>query len=118
MTAWAAPRQAEQASRGEVLLSIFMEFWLTDGDCPLPGAGGSSGHNTPRARTRDGWNDFNDSWGRLLSMPSSSLRHALSPDAGKDGQMPIIHFISNAIPHILVRCVGVPCQMPYQCITY
>lgn len=69
------PHQQEQgASRGQVLLSVLMEFWLTDGDCPLPGAdGGNSGPNTPRLPW-DGFYDANDGWGGLLSMPSSSLR--------------------------------------------
>ncbi|KAK9917041.1 hypothetical protein WJX75_000269 [Coccomyxa subellipsoidea] len=72
----ARPAAQEHASRGELLLSVFMEFWLADGDCPLPGApGGGSGPNTPKRRSsRDGWKEYNDSWGGLLSAPSSSLR--------------------------------------------
>lgn len=78
----ARPAAQEHASRGELLLSVFMEFWLADGDCPLPGApGGGSGPNTPKRRSsRDGWKEYNDSWGGLLSAPSSSLRRA--PETG------------------------------------
>ncbi|BDA48624.1 hypothetical protein COCOBI_12-3050 [Coccomyxa sp. Obi] len=78
----ARPQSQEAPSQGELLLSVFMEFWLADGDCPLPGAaapgGGSpsSGPSTPNARgaARDGWKDYNDSWGSLLTMRSSSFR--------------------------------------------
>ncbi len=79
----ARPAAQEHPTRGELLLSVFMEFWMADGDCPLPGAplpGGGSGPNTPNARSgRDGWRDFNDSWGGLLSARFSSLRSFSAP---------------------------------------
>ena len=83
----ASPGRAQSQqppSQGELLLSVFMEFWLADGDSPLPGAaapGGadpSSGPSTPNARSaaRDGWKEYNDSWSGLLTMRSSSFRSA------------------------------------------
>jgi len=71
----------EHASRSELLLSVFLEFWLADGDCPLPSMlpapGSDSAPSTPSARSaREPWKDYNDSWGGLLSARSSSLRRA------------------------------------------
>ena len=41
-------------SQGQLLLSTFMEFWLSDGDCPLPGTGDRSAPDTPK-KPSDGW---------------------------------------------------------------
>ena len=59
--------------QSQLLLSIFMEFWLSDGDCPLPGTGERSLPDTPK-KPGDAWQDFNDTWGGLLAAPQTSLR--------------------------------------------
>ena len=56
-----------------------MEFWLSDGDCPLPGTGDRSAPDTPK-KPSDGWADFTDAWGGLLAGPQTSLRQlSLTP---------------------------------------
>lgn len=66
-------------SQGQLLLSTFMEFWLSDGDCPLPRTGDRSAPDTPK-KPSDGWADFNDAWGGLLAGPQTSLRQlSLTP---------------------------------------
>ena len=59
--------------QGQLLLSTFMEFWLSDGDCPLPGSGERSAPDTPK-NPADSWQDFNNSWSGLLAAPQTSLR--------------------------------------------
>ena len=59
--------------QSQLLLSIFMEFWLSDGDCPLPVSGERSVPDTPKTPV-DAWQDFNDAWGGLLAAPQASLR--------------------------------------------
>lgn len=58
------------AMQGQLLLSTFMEFWLSDGDCPLPGTGERSAPDTPK-KPREGWQDFGDAWGSLLASQAS-----------------------------------------------
>ena len=52
-----------------------MEFWLSDGDCPLPGSGERSLPDTPK-KPAEPWQDFNDAWGGLMAAPQASLRCA------------------------------------------
>ena len=68
----------------QVLLATCMEFWLTDGDCPLPGqqraAADRPGLPAPPESPRDAWRRGSGGGGGadwlsgLQSMPSSSLR--------------------------------------------
>lgn len=80
----ARPAAQEHASWGELLLSVFLEFWLADGDCPLPSTlpalGSDSAPGTPSTRSaREPWKDYNECRGGLLSARSSSLRRAAPP---------------------------------------
>ncbi len=111
----ARPQSQEAPSQGEVLLSVFMEFWLADGDSPLPGStapgGGSpsSGPSTPNGRgaARDGWKEYNDSWGGLLTMRSSSFRCAsATPCCQQRLAAPSgVLLCSGCGPHASVRAV-------------
>ena len=60
-------------AQGQLLLSTFMEFWLSDENCPLPSSGERSAPDTPK-KASDSWQEFNDSWNGLFSGPQPSLR--------------------------------------------
>ncbi|CAK0739108.1 hypothetical protein CVIRNUC_001137 [Coccomyxa viridis] len=62
-----------RAAQGQLLLSTFMEFWLSDENCPLPSSGERSAPDTPK-KAGDSWQEFNDSWNGLFGGPQTSLR--------------------------------------------
>ncbi len=69
-----APNQAASAA-GEVLLSTLQEFWLADGDCPLPGRAAPDGRPGQAGPAGTGGSA---GFGGLHSAASASLRHVLA----------------------------------------
>ena len=60
-------------AQGQLLLSTFMEFWLSDENCPLLGSGERSAPDTPK-KAGDSWQEFNDSCNGLFCGPQTSVR--------------------------------------------
>ena len=55
--------EAVRAARGQVLLSVLVEFWLTDGDEPVP-----------LPPTQQGNQHLTDAWGQAITARSVAVQ--------------------------------------------